>query len=203
MRQRSLREGMFDSLTQWEPKNEPSGADGSSLSFASTLVDSVTSGWKSANASTRSNPNSRNTILSISALEHLLQHNPTPLQNFCSLRDFSGENVAFLTSVAKWKNSLPRAGWDHATLTVDNVRQLMREHFHRALCIYVKFVSVRHAEFPVNISSQDLKALDNIFGHPAQILYGNGHKIDPATPFTTAGSDPVTPVSRQALRWPS
>jgi hypothetical protein len=47
----------------------------------------------------------------------------------------------------------------------------------------------------VNISSQDLKALEKIFEGPAQVLYGNGHKTDPATPFTTSGSDPVSSMS--------
>lgn len=195
MRQRSLREGMSDSFTAWEMGNEDSAAEANSLSSASTLVQSATPGWKPVNASAGSNINSRNNILSMSALEHLLEHNPTPLQNFCSLHDFSGENVAFLTSVAKWKNSLPRASWDHATLTADNVQQLVRDHFHRALSIYVEFVSVRHAGFPVNISSQDLKALENIFEGSAQALYGKGHKTDPATPFTTSGSDPVSAMS--------
>jgi hypothetical protein len=58
-------------------------------------------------------------------------------------------------------------GWDYTTLTADNVQQLVRDHFHRALSIYVEFDSVRHAEFPVNISSQDLKALKKIFEGPA------------------------------------
>ncbi|GIJ92762.1 hypothetical protein Asppvi_002040 [Aspergillus pseudoviridinutans] len=195
MRQRSLREGMSDSFTQWEPENETSGAEGNSLSSASTLVQSVTSGWKSPNAFTESNPNSLNSMLSMSALEHLLKHNPVPLQTFCSLHDFSGENVAFLTSVARWKTSLPPACWDHTTLTDDNVQHLVQEQFYRALCIYVKFVSVRHAEFPVNISSQDLKALGHIFDAPAQALYGSGRRVDPAIPFTISDSDPEPPVS--------
>jgi hypothetical protein len=86
-------------------------------------------------------------------------------------------------------------GWDYTTLTADNVQQLVRDHFHRALSIYVEFISVHHAEFPVNISSQDLKVLKKIFKGPAQVLYGNRYKTDPATPFTTSGPDPVSPIS--------
>jgi hypothetical protein len=47
----------------------------------------------------------------------------------------------------------------------------------------------------VNISSQELKELDNIFEGPAQVLYGSGRKVDPVTPFTTFGFDPEPPVS--------
>jgi hypothetical protein len=79
-----------------------------------------------------------------------------------------------------------------------NVQQLVQEHFHRALCIYVKFISVQHAEFPLNISSQDLKALTNIFKAPAQLLYGDRHKVDPAIPFTTPDSNSEPPESPAA-----
>jgi hypothetical protein len=134
----------------------------------------------------------------MSTLKHLLEHNLTLLQNFSSLHNFSSENVAFLTSVAKWKNSLPRAAQDYTTLMDGNVQQLVQEHFHRALCIYVKFISVWYAKFLLNISSQDLKALVNIFKAPAQLLYGDGHKVDPAIPFTTPDSNLEPPVSPAA-----
>jgi hypothetical protein len=59
----------------------------------------------------------------------------------------------------------------------------------------MEFISVRHAEFPVNISSQDLKVLKKIFEGPAQVLYRNRHKTDPATPFTTSSPNPVSLIS--------
>jgi hypothetical protein len=42
-------------------------------------------------------------LFSRDALEHCLRLNPDPLQQFAALKDFSGENVAFLTSVRQWK----------------------------------------------------------------------------------------------------
>jgi hypothetical protein len=44
MRQHSLREGMFNSSTEWGLGNKGSGAEADSLSSASTLVQSVTLG---------------------------------------------------------------------------------------------------------------------------------------------------------------
>ncbi|KAH1970493.1 hypothetical protein KXV92_007055 [Aspergillus fumigatus] len=96
-------------------------------------------------------PPSRNSISAPRDFEDFLKHNPIPLQKFSLLHNFSGENVGFLTSVAEWKSSLPKAIWDHPTPKDGNVLQLLRESYHCALDIYVKFVSIRHAEFPVNI----------------------------------------------------
>ena len=42
-------------------------------------------------------------ILTMDALEHTLAKNPEPLQEFSALRDFSGENIAFLTRIREWR----------------------------------------------------------------------------------------------------
>lgn len=155
------------------------------------------SGWKSAHGSVTTAASNRDSILTMSALEYVLQRNPAPLQQFSALHDFSGENIAFLTSVAEWKGSIPRPSPPASTKnhTIDFLapvdssaqdkdRELVRERFNRALHIYAKFISVQHAEFPVNISSQDLRQLDAIFAQPASIMYGEHEsKVDPVTPF--------------------
>lgn len=115
-------------------------------------------------------------LLTMNALDHALSDNPAPLQEFSALRDFSGENVAFLTRVASWKLSSWSGGPE------DDDEDQTRAAFTRALQIYTDFVSPRDAEFPINISWPDLKRLEAIFERPARIVCGEA-RVNPATPF--------------------
>ncbi|KAL4788965.1 hypothetical protein BDV19DRAFT_43701 [Aspergillus venezuelensis] len=191
-RQQTLRKETLDAIQQWEKRTKGSNSDTKSLGSTATMVDSMMSGWKSNNDSVMSDSSARESILNMSALEYVLERNPSPLQRFSALNDFSGENVAFLTSIAEWKNSLPKALHEGISTDDEATKEMIREAFNRALYIYAEFISVRHAEFPVNISSQDLKKLENIFETPARIMYGSEDtKSDPATPFTNALPSPT------------
>ncbi|PNY27940.1 Uncharacterized protein TCAP_02136 [Tolypocladium capitatum] len=185
MRHQTLRQETLDSIAQWESNNKVSRSGARPPNSAPTVVESIMSGWKSTNGSVKTN-NSGESILTMSALEYVLERNPTPLQEFSALRDFSGENIAFLTCVAEWKNSLPRVVREGAKGARDqNTRELVRERFNRALRIYAEFVSTRDAEFPINISSQDLKKLEGVFEGSARTLYGEKRDVDVITPFDT------------------
>lgn len=118
-------------------------------------------------------------LLTMDALDHALSDNPVPLQEFSALRDFSGENVAFLTRVASWKSSWPSGS--HGTSPGEDQASAA---FTRALHIYTDFISPRDAEFPINISSSDLKKLEAIFEQPARVVCGEA-RVNPATPFET------------------
>jgi hypothetical protein len=204
MRHNSLRQETVDAIAQWEKRTKGAGGDEKSLGSTATMVDfqpdimdstmveSMMSGWKSTNGSVKTTNSSRESILNMSALEYVLDRNPTPLQKFSALHDFSGENVAFLTSVAEWKSAVPQALRDGAGEKDAAAKDAIRDSFNQALYIYAEFISVRHAEFPVNISSQDLRKLESIFEVPAKILYGaeSGQgEADPATPFNKATFD--------------
>ena len=178
LRQSTLRKETLDSIAAWEAKNKASSSEAKSLNSGSTAIDSLLSGFsgfKSTKGSVKSS--SGESVMTMGALEHVLERNPTPLQEFSALRDFSGENIAFLTSVAEWKNSVPKTD-DGASS-----KELVRERFNRALRIYADFISPTHAEFPINISSQDLKNLRAIFEDAARIMYGDRREADTATPF--------------------
>lgn len=194
MRHQVLRQETLNLLSQWEVKTKGSNSDLKSLNSGSTVVGSIITGLKSISGSVKTgNSNSRDSILTMGALESVLERNPAPLQKFSALNDFSGENIAFLTSVIEWKNSLPKAAWDNTTAQDANVKELVSERFNRALHIYAEFISVRHAEFPINISSNDLKKLESIFEKPTQLLYGDGDDRveDPITPFENPASEPA------------
>lgn len=195
MRATNLRQETLNSIAQWESKNKASGSGARSVNSASTAVDTLMSGRQSTNGSVKST-DSQESILTMSALEYVLERNPTPLQEFSSLRDFSGENIAFLTSVAEWKSSLPRAV--HDGIKDSATRELVRERYNGALRIYADFISIKDAAFPINISSAELRKLEAVFEASARVLYGEKGEVDPATPFNYPGSGSAPRKSRDS-----
>lgn len=198
MRHRSIRKETLDSIARWEQKVKATNSEDKSLKSDTTVVASMISGWKS-NTST-STLNSRDSILTMGALEHVLERNPAPLQEFSALREFSGENIVFLTSVADWRNRLPEAMKDGTTQQTKNNRDIVREHFNRALHIYAEFISTSQAEFPVNISHQDLRKLEDIFEKPTNLLYGEERQCDPTSPFDKFTFDLPSPASTDSKK---
>ncbi|KAF3005161.1 hypothetical protein E8E13_010565 [Curvularia kusanoi] len=97
-------------------------------------------------------------LLTRTALMRVLSENPAPLQAFSARRDFSGENIAFLTRLSAWKDAFP---------TTET-----RQSFNTALQLYRDFVSPRDADFPLNLSSSQLKALDAVFKDAASDIRG-------------------------------
>ncbi|PWY93030.1 hypothetical protein BO94DRAFT_615733 [Aspergillus sclerotioniger CBS 115572] len=116
-----------------------------------------------------------NRLHTMDGLEQTLQTNSTHLQEFAALSEFSGENIAFLREVAKWKSSWPE------TLNPNDEQQMIGA-FNQALRIYAAFISAHDAEFPLNISSQSLKQMEAIFEKPARILFGE-KVVNPTAPF--------------------
>ncbi|KAI1383632.1 uncharacterized protein F4822DRAFT_421229 [Hypoxylon trugodes] len=171
VRHRSLRKRAADSNARWDTTSQ------------ATLRASNSGEWKSMSNAEKGptidilDKEMGDRLFTLGALDHVLNGNPGPLQEFSALRDFSGENIAFLTSVASWKVSWP--GRDS--------QDRLRDAFTRALVIYTDFISPRDAEFPINLSSQDLKYLEAIFERPARIVCGEA-RVDPATPFAVEGS---------------
>jgi hypothetical protein len=116
-------------------------------------------------------PQSGDRLLTRSALIRVLRENPAPLQAFSARRDFSGENIAFLTRAAQWKDAYPSSSRIQA--------------FNAALALYRDFVSPRDADFPLNLSCAQLKALDAVFKDVARDIGGGaeGDGFEAALPF--------------------
>lgn len=192
VRNRSLKKETLDAIANWEKRSKGPGSESKSMNTMTTMVESVLSGKKSTDGSFRST-GSDDSVLTMSALEYVLERNPTPLLEFSALHDFSGENIAFLSSVAEWKNSFPKTRIDDDILPKgDDYRELVRERFNRALRIYTDFISVRDAYIPINISSHTTRALENIFERSARILYGERREVDNVTPFGKPRSPPAS-----------
>ncbi|KAK7955075.1 hypothetical protein PG988_015769 [Apiospora saccharicola] len=155
---------------------DPEAISTSSAGFGgSTLGGRSTAGKSGKSANTVSTSHSRDSTLTMGALENALRTNPQPLLEFASLKDFSGENVSFLSHVGDW-----RRAW---TMSTSCPADKTREQFVRAVRIYSHFVSLEYSEFPVNISSRTGKALHQLFHQTAQILNRRRRQSDSATPF--------------------
>ncbi|KAF4969839.1 hypothetical protein FSARC_2997 [Fusarium sarcochroum] len=179
----TLRQETLDSIAQWQ-LNKKAGTHGarSVATGSTTVAPSAQTSW-SKDGSVKSSGGE--SILTMEALEYVLERNPEPLQQFSALRDFSGENIAFLRAVAEWKTSLPPAVRDPERIKEPSVQELVRERFNSALRIYTGFVSSRDAEFQINLSSSDQRKLETVFENSARILYGDKRQVDPAIPFET------------------
>jgi len=128
----------------------------------------------------------------MTALESAIRTNPQPLLLFAALKDFSGENICFLTKVLDWKrgwspSSPSRSGFlRRPSVHEINNKALQRQQFKQAVDIYASYVSLNHSDYPVNLSHAHLKELEAIFESAAAVLYG--HNLDDsdknsATPF--------------------
>ncbi|KAL7792549.1 hypothetical protein V8C37DRAFT_402279 [Trichoderma ceciliae] len=178
----ALCQETLNTIAQWENNKTGLGKAIRSFKSKSTIIESLKTGWKSTNRSVRTS--SVESILTLSALEYVLARNAEPLQQFSALRDFSGENIAFLTSVGEWKSSFPalvrNRGGD---MSEETRRELVRERFNRALRIYTEYISATDAAFPINLSSVELKKLESVFEGSARSMYGEKQSLNPATPF--------------------
>jgi hypothetical protein len=134
---------------------------------------------------------SSESLYTMHALEHTLDRNPEPLRAFASLRDFSGENISFLTEVKGWKNCWLRLSDDSSVRGRTTVTR--RELFKRAVAIYANYVSPLYAVFPINLSARDAIKLDEVFRRAAKTLYGDSESSsdNDVTPSSWNSHDPL------------
>ena len=125
-------------------------------------------------------------LMNMTALTQVLSENPAPLQDFSARCDFSGENIAFLTRLAKWKGFASVAE--------------RKQAYDAALRLYIDFISPRDADFPLNLSSPQLKALEDVFEVQARAVCGEG-SIDPALPFFEPLKTATSTSPSEAAGW--
>ncbi|KAK1752778.1 hypothetical protein QBC47DRAFT_62761 [Echria macrotheca] len=188
----NLMQETLDSIASWESKKMKTKSEAASdnsappLSPTSTKVAEPLSfdPWKKLPSFDKSEPDGLPTgesVMTMAALEHVLDKNPEPLRKFSATRDFSGENIAFLTAVAEWKTTMPPPFVRNRHNTTP---EIVRQQFTRALRIYVDFISPRDAEFPINIAWHELRKLEGIFERAARSTMGDRRdRRAGATPF--------------------
>lgn len=189
-RHQTLQQETLDAIALWEARTKSGTTTCSGTTHVPRSVADTYKTLDSVEAAKEKNgdgfeKSSIESIYTISALEHTLNQNPEPLRKFAALRDFSGENIAFLIGVREWKSMWPESG-----SPPDKFDQFegpsRRQLFKRAVHVYANYVSPLYAEFPINISSRDLRNLDALFLEAARVLYGDSRRssLSDATPFS-------------------
>ncbi|KFA64871.1 hypothetical protein S40285_02848 [Stachybotrys chlorohalonatus IBT 40285] len=186
MKHRNLCQETLESIAHWESRQRTGAENGIKSLHSSSTVSSWLSRMSGRTSSTKTSSSSGSSVLTMDALELTLARNPEPLQTFSALKDFSGENIAFLMRVREWKVKYLAEGRDTKYSQKEApARVLSRECFESAVRIYHDFVSARGAEFQINLSSTDFRKLENIFEAAASAMYRDHPDIDPVTPFNT------------------
>jgi hypothetical protein len=191
IRNNTLRQETLEAIANWEKRQAANevGIDGGLKSPAFSDTTTLKSSSNATVNSKSSFDSQKSDMLTMTALENALRTNAMPLLEFAALKDFSGENVSFLTHIADWR----RYWFSPKTSTADHRRQ----QFIAAARIYSHFISLEFSEFPINISSKEMKRLYQIFEPAAKLLYNNkrgsisSSSSDSATPF-----DSVYPQDR-------
>lgn len=191
----SLRQETLEAIAEWEKRQALNNLDGTLAAEGSLKSHSMYSDTYSKTTTLKSGgdvtvntlDSSKSGMLTMTALENALRTNAAPLLEFAALKDFSGENVSFLTHVADWR----RYWFTPKGSTADHHRQ----QFIAATHIYARFISLEFSEFPINISSREMKRLYNVFDSAAVMLYRNkrgslsSETSDSATPFDNVQPD--------------
>lgn len=194
---RNLSQETLESIARWESRQRFGGAGAKDAkSMHSEISGTTWASRMSRAASSLGGSSTGGSILTMDALEHTLEKNPEPLQEFSALKDFSGENVAFLMRVRDWKlahnistvknlgSGSSSSGSDDEKSPASPTRVTSREMFEGALHIYLDFVSATCAEFQINLSSPDFRKLEAVFEDAARLVINEeSSKYDPATPF--------------------
>lgn len=188
---RLMRRRTADSSAKWETASQTSTLTPSTLAPSTghdgkfTLTSATAAEKGQAFQSFEDDSDDR--LLTMNALEHVLRTNPAQLQEFSALCDFSGENVAFLSRAAAFREACP---------LVDR-----QDAFNRALAIYADFISPRDAAFPLNLPSADLKQLEHVFEKSARAVLGDAPD-NLATPFDGNPFDaPAPPPAVPPASW--
>ncbi|EER43910.1 conserved hypothetical protein [Histoplasma capsulatum H143] len=142
---------------------------------------------------------------SIAALERVLKGDSALFLHFAATHDFSGENIMFLNHVRDWK-----AAWAQSPANLkfqkpnaEEVENYRRHLYNVALEIYVTYVHLFGAEFPVNIESEIYHDLKTVFMPAAMSLMRLPKRKSaqfgvPATPTDIESTIAVFPIQPAA-----
>ena len=187
-----LHQETLDAIASWEKRQQGQQGSGSSVAetthtFGTGKYSGNTLKSEATVTSKASFDSQKSDMFTMAALENALRTNSTPLLQFAALKDFSGENVSFLTHLSEWRRE-----WLAPKVSTAEHR---RRQFVAAVRIYAHFVSLEFSEFPINISSREMKNLYRIFESSAAMLVRNRSSVslsDSATPFDNSHDDAVS-----------
>ena len=140
------------------------------------LVDWEKRGGNSSAGSSIITKRSGGRMYSMTSLEECLAKNYSALHIYCALKEFCGENIAFLVKVMEFRKQWAQLLAD-PSINHDKMRIRNRMYRH-ALTIYVAFVHTNTSNVPINIESPVYNQLTRLFG-AATILVASQR---PSTP---------------------
>ncbi|CAI7610066.1 unnamed protein product [Penicillium glandicola] len=113
-------------------------------------------------------------VYSRKALERCLVEDSSALLRFAAAKEFSGENIIFLSYVRDWKAAWAKINELQPDYDWNRDSQYHRLHFFQiAVEIYAACVDLSTAEFPINIESRIYSDLTELFSEAAQMIGQN------------------------------
>lgn len=134
---------------------------------------------KSESDSERSQINKAD-LCNMQALERALESNPRDLLEFAATKQFTGENIVFLTRVRAWKERWNRATSAKTLISFDSKFKL----YEAGKDLFDRNISLHTAQFPINLESKIYRSLEAIFG--SNLPCEARSIITPFTEFLTA-----------------
>lgn len=114
----------------------------------------------SKNISENADHQARSSMYNIAAMEKALEKNAPDLLEFAATKQFTGENIVFLTRVRAWKEQWARAAVLKNPMTLEAKSRL----YEAGKEIFDRNVSLHTSQFPVNLESKIYQELESIFG---------------------------------------
>ena len=99
-------------------------------------------------------------MYNMQALERALETNARELLEFAATKQFTGENIVFLTRVRDWKERWARTAQGKASISLEAQGRL----YEVAKAIFERNVSLHTSQFPVNLESKVYHHLEGVFG---------------------------------------
>lgn len=116
---------------------------------------------KSKNMSTENADNQgKPNMYNIAAMEKALEKNARDLLEFAATKQFTGENIVFLTRVRAWKEQ-----WVRAALVKNPIPLEAKSNLYEAgKEIFARNISLHTSQFPINLESKVYQDLESLFG---------------------------------------
>lgn len=102
----------------------------------------------------------RPSMYNIAAMEKALEKNAPELLEFAATKQFTGENIVFLTRVRAWKEQWVRAASVKNPMTLEAKSRL----YQAGKEIFDRNISLHTSQFPINLESKVYQDLESIFG---------------------------------------
>ena len=176
------RQTTASAIAEWERKRQ----NIESLHSGSMTQPSV--------SDTPSSRSRKSDMYSMQALERALESNHGQLLEYAATREFTGENIIFLTRVRDFKEQWTHSSKDKSSLDLTAQRQL----FDTAANIFTENVCLHTAQFPINIESKIYFDLDAMFGKGLS-RPGTMMSSDDVTPFADRGGNPAKATTGTSL----